>query len=57
MPKDFHCILRDPHENMLADIAQYLWEEHGNAGKSVQYDSVAARHAIALAHKMMFSKK
>lgn len=57
MPKDFHCILKDPHESMLVDIAQALWKEHGNAGEAVQYDSVAARHCILTTHKAMFPSK
>jgi len=55
--KDFHCILKDPHEGMLESIAQELWEKHDKTGPAVQYDSVAARYAIVQTHKQMFPEK
>ncbi len=57
MAKDFHCVMKEPHESMLSDIAQKLWESHGNYGEAVQYDSVAARHCIMTTHKAMFPEK
>ncbi len=57
MPKDFHCILKSPHEEMLKEIEQHLFEQAGNSGVAKQYESKAMRLCIMTTHKHLFPHK
>jgi hypothetical protein len=57
MPKDYHFLIRDPHMSYIKEIAQLLWEQHGNTGPAVQYDSMAIRHCVYQTHRELFPEK